>query len=461
MNIDEFREALIQALKERFPDRTFTGQYVSKVNGQSYLGISGRRENEEMAPVVDIQQAFNSFEKGEATLQEVTTRMEETFREAFETKLDIEAADLTDYSKMKSQLILQLLPVLGNEERLQEIPHERISDLALICRVELNHGDASSIVTDSLMNAFGVTKEQLFIDAKENAARLHPPILRNMMEVLFQADPEMMSEQSSLYVATTDIGVQGACVLGYPGFLDESAKSIGGSFYVIPSSIHELLFIRDDSGRNSKELDEMVKGVNRAEVSPADRLSDVSYHYDADTRTFERGNEWEERREREADQMKESEVVLSDEPAALPVISALLVNAEAYPQMIEVGSNLESLQQAVQGNIEVVYPFDDPIGIVCNEEGKLNGMQLNRALRDEEGNIQDILTGPFLVVGLGEEDFRSLTPEEAEKYEALFHQPEAFVRMGKGIVSVPIPDENIGQEKESRVRSKEQDRGAI
>jgi len=474
MNIDEFREALIEALGEQFPDYTFSTQYVSKINGQSYNGILGRHGNDSVAPVVDVQQVFDSFQRGEATLQEAVDRMEKAFRDAFDVKLDIEPSDMSDYSKMKEFLILQLIPVKGNEERLQEIPHERLSDLALICRFEMNKGTASTIVNNSFLQTLGITKEQLFIDAKENAVRLHPPTLKNLMAVLFQGNPEMMSEQSPLYVATTDIGVQGACVLGYPGFLEESAKSIGGSFYVIPSSIHELLFIRDDSGQTSKELDEMVKGVNQTEVSPAERLSDVSYHYDAETMTFERGSEWEERREREAGQMEKEgqvqekeeqmqgrDVILSDEPAALPTISALLVNAEAYPKMIELSSNLESLQQAVQGNIEVVYPFDEPVGIICNEEGKLNGMKLNRALRDEEGNIQDILTGPFLVVGLGEEDFRSLTKEEAEKYENLFHQPEVFVRMGKGIVSVPIPDEAINKEKDSKPKVKKEEHGAL
>lgn len=101
-------------------------------------------------------------------------------------------------------------------------------------------------------------------------------------------------------------------------------------------------------------------------------------------------------------------------------------------------SGLESLQKMVGGYIEAVYPFEDPVAIICNEEGKINGMELNRALRDEKGNIYDILAGPFLVVGLGEEDFASLSKEHQEKYQKLFEHPEMFFRIGNEIHAVKV-----------------------
>jgi hypothetical protein len=310
------------------------------------------------------------------------------------------------------------------------------------------------------MKSFDISKEQLFADAKENAPRLHPPVLKNLMEVLFQAEPGLMDMESPLHVATTDVGELGACVMAYPGFMDQASETLGGSFFVIPSSVHELLFLRDDDGRSVKELDDMVQAVNSQEVQPSDRLSDVSYHYDAETKTLERSAEWEERRDREAELSVEPDEHL-EETTGLATMTVLLVNAEEYPQEIEIATGLESLQQAVQGNIEIVYPFDDPVGIICNEEGKLNGMKLNRALKNDQGEIQDILTGPFLVVGLGAEDFRSLTPDEMKKYEGIFHQPEAFVRMGKGIKSVPIPDEVLKADRTQEPKSKSQEHGAL
>ncbi|MDO4650813.1 MAG: DUF3846 domain-containing protein, partial [Eubacteriales bacterium] len=79
----------------------------------------------------------------------------------------------------------------------------------------------------------------------------------------------------------------------------------------------------------------------------------------------------------------------------------------------------------------------DPIAIVCNGEGKINGSELNRSLRDENGQTYDILAGDFLITGLTEDDFASLSPELTQKYERMFHQPEMFVKMGRSVMSIP------------------------
>ena len=112
-----------------------------------------------------------------------------------------------------------------------------------------------------------------------------------------------------------------------------------------------------------------------------------------------------------------------------------------YPQRVEIDNDLKALQQAVGGSIGASYPFEDPVAIVYNDDGKLMGLPLNRALRDENGEMYDAVAGTFLVVGLGEEDFVSLSPELAQKYEQLFHQPEAFLKLGNRLLVLPVPDE--------------------
>ena len=122
-------------------------------------------------------------------------------------------------------------------------------------------------------------------------------------------------------------------------------------------------------------------------------------------------------------------------------LSVLKIAPGQYPQQVEIDNNLKALQEAVGGTIAAVYPFADPVAIICNDDGKLMGLPLNRALRDENGEMYDAIAGDFLVVGLGEEDFASLTPELAQKYEQLFHQPEAFLKLGNRLLVLPVPDE--------------------
>ena len=92
---------------------------------------------------------------------------------------------------------------------------------------------------------------------------------------------------------------------------------------------------------------------------------------------------------------------------------------------------------------------------VYNDDGKLMGLPLNRALRDEHGEAYDVIAGTFLVVGLGEEDFASLTPELAQKYEKQFHQPEDFIQLGHRMMVIRVPDEAVRPEKNKAAPSKD------
>ena len=117
-------------------------------------------------------------------------------------------------------------------------------------------------------------------------------------------------------------------------------------------------------------------------------------------------------------------------------MEVLLVQPGMYPQKATIGTELKDFQDAVGGTIAASYPFDDPVAIVYNDEGKLTGLPLNRALRDEDGRMYDAVAGTFLVVGLGEEDFASLSPELAQKYEKQFHQPETFLKLGNRLLVI-------------------------
>ncbi len=122
-------------------------------------------------------------------------------------------------------------------------------------------------------------------------------------------------------------------------------------------------------------------------------------------------------------------------------LSVLVVEPQKKPYAKEIGGDLKSLQHEVGGYIQAVYPFREPVALICNEEGKLSGKALNRALRDESGQIYDVVAGTFLIAGLGKEDFISLTPEQMEHFMQYFQTPEQF-RMTNGKILVsPMKDE--------------------
>ena len=123
-------------------------------------------------------------------------------------------------------------------------------------------------------------------------------------------------------------------------------------------------------------------------------------------------------------------------------LTVLVVEPMKEPYVKEIDTGLHALQAEVGGDIAASYPFDDPVGLVLNDEGKLIGLDLNRSLRDEHGEIYDIVAGTFLVVGLGSESFASLPPDMIQKYTEQFKRPELFASINGQIVSVPVEPEN-------------------
>lgn len=120
-----------------------------------------------------------------------------------------------------------------------------------------------------------------------------------------------------------------------------------------------------------------------------------------------------------------------------PVIKVLKVEPDKAPELIEMPNELEAMQKIVGGYIEV-YPLADDVAIVCNEEGKMNGMELNRPIY-HNGQMVEIIAGTFFIAGddisIGE--FVSLTDEQIEQYKKQFHTPVTFVKIGREILAVP------------------------
>ena len=139
---------------------------------------------------------------------------------------------------------------------------------------------------------------------------------------------------------------------------------------------------------------------------------------------------------------REYEAELYGQQALPDKLTVLVVEPMKEPYVKEIDPGLHALQAEVGGDIAASYPFDDPVGLVLNDEGKLIGLDLNRSLRDEHGEIYDIVAGTFLVVGLGPESFASLPPDMIQKYTEQFKRPELFASINGQIVSVPVEPEN-------------------
>ena len=118
----------------------------------------------------------------------------------------------------------------------------------------------------------------------------------------------------------------------------------------------------------------------------------------------------------------------------------LVVEPERRPEVREIDGSLKSMQGVVGGLIQALFPFDEPLALVCNDEGRLLGLPANRGLRDKNGRIYDIVCGTFFICGApaDSDHFTSLTPEQIERYRERFYTPEMFWGMNGRIVCLPL-----------------------
>lgn len=119
-------------------------------------------------------------------------------------------------------------------------------------------------------------------------------------------------------------------------------------------------------------------------------------------------------------------------------MKVLVVEPMKAPYTKEIDKGLKSLQNEVGGDIQAVFPFKEEVAVICNDEGKINGLELNRALWDENGKIYDIIAGTFLVCGLTEDTFGSLPDNLINKFFAYYKLPETFIQVEGEIVAIPV-----------------------
>lgn len=124
-------------------------------------------------------------------------------------------------------------------------------------------------------------------------------------------------------------------------------------------------------------------------------------------------------------------------------IKVLVVAPRQPPCVKEIPSGLEGLTTAVGGTISAIYPFRDPVALICNDEGRNMGLELNRALYDGRGQVYDVIPGAFVIAGLADDSFTSLPEDMIEKYSQRFQTIEVYAQVGNRTVMFQVPQDTM------------------
>ena len=109
----------------------------------------------------------------------------------------------------------------------------------------------------------------------------------------------------------------------------------------------------------------------------------------------------------------------------------LIFEPHQHPRREDIPHTLENLQGIVGGYIQAIYPWEDPVAVVCDDEGLLKGYELNRYIAPGV-----VIAGTFFICGLGDEDFTDIPDKLADKYERMFYHPQAFIRTARGVFAI-------------------------
>lgn len=255
---------------------------VRKNNGVQLCGLYIRSKDLNISPTIYLDEYYHYYLKGES-LEEIIHRI----REEYEWKIHRVAEyhfNLEKFEYVKERIIYRLVNYEKNEEILEDCPHLKLYDLALTFRWVAHSDDigiSTALVTNQEMIAWGISINELLLAARENTPRLFPAQMIDMDEMLHKAGMPIPADDTAIpmYIMTNRQEVNGASVLLYDDVLQKFAVKKKTDFYILPSSIHEVILVPSDRIDDPSDLFTMVEDANQTVVALGDILSDSVYYY--------------------------------------------------------------------------------------------------------------------------------------------------------------------------------------
>lgn len=289
------REAIVKelvgAVKEMAGNGySVTAQETTKNNGVKMLGIEIRKPEETVVPRLYVDGIVDRVEDGFMTVEDAAKKVFEMYQNSETPEIEMNVEKLIDRKFILDHVEYQLVNAERNAEKLKDIPGKKIADLVAIYRVVVSAGEDSMmsyVLTKAILDRLGINFEELDEAAKKNTEKSGFSV-RTMNEVMCELmgvnpGPEIEEPDGpQMYILTNARKLHGANIMLYKEYLEIAAEKMNGDFYIIPSSIHELIAV-SVSAQGLEELRGMVKEVNDNQLAPEEILGYEVYRYNRET----------------------------------------------------------------------------------------------------------------------------------------------------------------------------------
>lgn len=299
MRFEEFKNEVVGKIREFLPESFASAdvslQMVRKNNNLQLTGLTIRSNESNISPTIYLEKFYEEYKDG-ADMGEILSRIAQV-RMNHEVSEQFDVAQITDFEQVKDKLVPRLVNADMNAALLEDRPHKIVADLAITYYVLLDQsfdGTASVAVTNDLLNSWKVSTDELHEVAISNLSSITTSIFRGMTEVMSEMmgmskeDMEMMgmpTDEEQMYVLSNTLKVNGASALLDEKMMEEIVETVG-EFYILPSSIHEVIIVPAKAGMDVESLENMVCEVNATQVQLEERLSDHVYAYNRENGLF-------------------------------------------------------------------------------------------------------------------------------------------------------------------------------
>lgn len=270
MNYTEFMNAMLCEIRGQIGVEVRTELYtVTKNNGTRRTGILFKQEDSNLAPTIYLEEFYQKYLKGQQ-VPDLADSICNIYQE-IRVKKTCNCQNLFDFEHVKEHIVYKLIRRDANEELLKQIPYEPFLDLAVVYYIQIDNtrfGSAAIQIRNEHLRYWRVEKEEIQRLAEKNTPRIYPVQIQQIVRFM--------------YVATNQQCSLGAAVMRYPNLWEKIRGMIGEDFYILPSSIHEVILVPESFGMEPERMAEMVKEINQIGVAPEEVLSDSVYYFDGE-----------------------------------------------------------------------------------------------------------------------------------------------------------------------------------
>jgi hypothetical protein len=273
-----------EAVKESVAVRIHTAE---KNNGTIRRGLTLTEQDINISPTIYLEEYYRQFQNG-GSLEHITSDILRLYNEVrFQKSWGEEK--LYDYSQVKEKVIYRLVNYESNEKMLRNVPYIVYLDLAIVFCVLLEvtkYGTATMAIRNDHLDLWGVEKEELYRQASENTSKFLPDDFSSMSAVIEELTEESEAhisfedKEEEMYVLSNRIHSYGAAAILYSGRMEGIGMYLKSNYYILPSSVHEVIVVPEKAAVEKEDLSAMVAEINRTQVEAEEVLSDHAYYYD-------------------------------------------------------------------------------------------------------------------------------------------------------------------------------------